>query len=100
MIIKYKISDVAKDLAIGNKPVIDLLAEMTGEVKKHTTALSEDELNKVFEHFTHEAEETSLDDYLNSAPAPKAAPVPKAAPAPIQPKQPTVQNAKPSAPKA
>ncbi|MEG0649905.1 MAG: translation initiation factor IF-2 [Oscillospiraceae bacterium] len=102
MIIKYKISDVAKDLAIGNKPVIDLLAEMTGEVKKHTTALSEDELNKVFEHFTHEAEETSLDEYLNSAPAqkPVPAPAPKAAPAPIQPKQPAVQNAKPAAPKA
>ncbi|MEG0178648.1 MAG: translation initiation factor IF-2 [Oscillospiraceae bacterium] len=71
MTIKYKISDVAKDLDMGNKPVIDYLTEITGEVKKHTTNLTESELNKIFEHFTNEAQEVNLDAYLASAPTKK-----------------------------
>ena len=103
MIIKLKISDLAKDLGLGNKPVIDLLAEMTGEVKKHTTALSEEELNRVFEHFTRASEEPSLDEYLASAPEkkPEPKPEPKPAPAPIAKpqqfaaKQPSAPTARP-----
>ena len=71
MIIKYKLSDLAKDLGQQNKTLIDLFTQWTGEVKKHTSVLTEEELNRVFEHFTKQTEEPSLDEYLASAPAPK-----------------------------
>ncbi|MGD9559130.1 MAG: translation initiation factor IF-2 [Oscillospiraceae bacterium] len=75
MIIKYKLSDFAKDLAVQNKQVVDLLNGKFGEVKKHTTPLSEEELDFLFEHYTRQAEVESFEAYLASAPAPK----PKAA---------------------
>ncbi len=75
MTIKYKLSDLAKDLGVQNKELIDLFAQWTGETKKHTTQLTEQELNRAFEHYTRKTEEASLDEYLNSAPAePKKAP--------------------------
>ena len=92
MIIKYKLSDLAKDLGQQNKTLIDLFTEWTGEVKKHTSVLTENELDRVFEHFTKQTEEPSLDAYLASAPAPK-----KEEPAPVaKPAQPAAQ--KPGAP--
>ena len=69
MTIKYKLSDLAKDLGVQNKELIDLFAQWTGETKKHTTQLTEQELNRAFEHYTRKTEEASLDEYLNSAPA-------------------------------
>ena len=41
--------------------------------KKHTSPLTEAELNHVFEHYTQKNSEASLDAYLASAPAPKVA---------------------------
>ena len=52
MMIKYRVHEVAKDLEIPNKDVIDVLKDYTGETKKHMTALTEDELDLVFESFT------------------------------------------------
>ena len=49
---KYKLSDVAKDLNVSNKEVADVLKDRLNTVKKPTTALTEEELNIVFEHFT------------------------------------------------
>ena len=46
--IKYKLGDVAKDLGVQNKEIIELLSTLTGEAKKHTSPLSEAELNHVF----------------------------------------------------
>ena len=71
--IKYKLGDVAKDLGVQNKDIIELLRKVTGEAKKHTSPLSEAELNHVFEHYTTVNAEESLDAYLASAPAPKVA---------------------------
>ena len=99
MIIKYKLSDLAKDLGQQNKTLIDLFTQWTGEVKKHTSVLTEEELNRVFEHFTKQAEEPSLDAYLASAPAPapkKEAPAAKPA-APAQPKAQPQGGAQPQA---
>ncbi|NLW79651.1 MAG: translation initiation factor IF-2 [Ruminococcaceae bacterium] len=79
MIIKYKLSDFAKDVAVQNKQVVDLLSGKFGEVKKHTTPLSEEELDYLFEHLTREAEVASFEDYLASAPAPAPPPADKPA---------------------
>lgn len=77
MIIKYKLSDLAKDLDVQNKQVVDLLSGKFGEDKKwsHTTPLTEQELDYLFNHFTKEAEVPNFEEYLNSAP-PKPAPKP------------------------
>ena len=71
MVIKYKVSEVAKDLNKPAKQIIDLLAARGGEPKKIASNLDEAELNYIFEHFTKETEEPSLDAYLDSAPKPK-----------------------------
>ncbi len=71
MIIKYKLSDFAKDLAVQNKQVTDLLkGKFGGEAKKHTTPLSEEELDFLFEYYTRQAEVANFEEYLSSAPAP------------------------------
>ena len=70
MIIKYKLSDFAKDLDVQNKQVVDMLNEKFGEVKKHTTPLTEEELDYLFEFFTRQAEVANFEEYLASAPAP------------------------------
>ena len=71
VVIKYKLSDVAKDLNVQNKELIDFLYQTLGESKKHTSPLTEAELNHVLEHYTQKNSEASLDAYLASAPAPK-----------------------------
>ncbi len=71
MTIQHKLSELAKDLGVQNKALIDLFTQWTGEVKKHTAQLTEQELNRVFEHYTKEAEVATLDEYLDSAPKPK-----------------------------
>ena len=45
MIIKYRVREVAKDLDIPNKDVIDILAKYFPEPKKYMTALTEEELD-------------------------------------------------------
>ena len=44
MMIKYRVREVAKDLDIPNKDVIDILAKYFPEPKKYMTALTEEEL--------------------------------------------------------
>lgn len=79
MIIKYKLSDVAKDFGKQNKEMIDLLEQVSGQVKKHTDALTEQELNRVFEHYTQGTAISSMEEYLATAPAPKKVEPPKPA---------------------
>ena len=55
MMIKYKVSEIAKDLRIPAKEIAAALAEHSdGTVKKKNaqSTLTEDELNIIFEHFT------------------------------------------------
>ena len=52
MMMKYRVHEVAKDLNLPNKEVIDLLGKHFEGQKKHMTALNEDELDVVFEDFT------------------------------------------------
>ena len=71
MIIKYKVSEVAKDLNKPAKQIIDTLADLGGEPKKVGANLDEAELNYLFERMTQENAEADLSAYLDSAPKPK-----------------------------
>ena len=64
MMIKYRVREVAKDLNLTNKDVIDTLAKYFPEPKKYMTALEEKELDIVFETFTQERNLASLDEYF------------------------------------
>ena len=65
--IKYKLSDLARDLGVQNKELIDLYAAKTGETKKHTTPLTQEELDYAFEHFTAKTAVASFDEFFASA---------------------------------
>ena len=66
MMVKYRVHEVAKDLNVPSKDIIDLLAKHFKEPKKHMTALTEEELNIVFEHFTKKTQVQSFDEYFAS----------------------------------
>lgn len=77
MIIKYKLGELAKDLNLPNKDVVTLLGDF-GADKKHTSVLSQEELNFVFDAVTKKYETESFDKYFvehNPALAPKKPPV-------------------------
>ena len=108
MMIKYRVHEVAKDLGLPNKEVIDTLQKYTGETKKHMTALTENELDVVFEEFTQKNRVESFDEYFADQKEPAvtvtveqepAAPQKPAAPArPAQPQQGGNQPAQVKAP--
>ncbi|MEG2436211.1 MAG: translation initiation factor IF-2 N-terminal domain-containing protein, partial [Ruthenibacterium sp.] len=85
--ITHKLGDVAKDLNIQTKDLIETVATLTGETKKQTASLTEGEMNRLFEHYTNTCAVENLDVYLATAPTPKKA-EPEAA------KQPQTQAAK------
>ena len=60
---KYKLSDVAKDLGVDQKEIIDLLEKNFSGEKKRTTALTGEELNFIFETYTQKTELKSLESY-------------------------------------
>lgn len=64
MIIKYRVHEVAKDLGVPSKDIIDFLAQYYEEPHKHMTALTEEELNLIFEHYTKERSVESFDEYF------------------------------------
>ena len=90
LLIKYKVSDLARDLGQPAKQVIDELAAVTGEAKKPGANLSKEELNLVMDQLTKDAQEQDLTAYFESEQ--KSAPVkaekkaaPKAAEKPAAP---------------
>ncbi len=68
--IKYKAVEVAKDLKQPVKDVLDVLGEKF-PAKKAQAALTEEELNYLFEHYTKKAEVTSFASYFAMAGQPK-----------------------------
>ena len=85
---KYKLGDVAKDLNVPTKDLVDLLSSADNE-KKRTTTLTAEELNLVFETYTKKNSVDNFNSYFASGKkveepkaevkeAPKAAPAPKA----------------------
>ncbi len=85
MMIKYRVREVAKDLNIPNKEVIDTLAKYFPEPKKYMTALEEPELDVIFETFTQRNSVKNLDAYFAQ----------REGDAPPRPRQPPSRRARP-----
>ena len=107
MMIKYRVSEVAKDFGVPSKEVIGLLAKYVDTPKKSATALEENELDLVFEYFTQNNSVENFDAYFATAaekqqtapaPAPKADAAPPTAPAPAAAASRPGPAARPSAP--
>ena len=71
MIVKYKVSDFAKDLNLSAKKVLDELNAMGSTGKKNSSNLEENELNYLLEKFSKDNSVANLDEFLNSAKAAK-----------------------------
>ena len=112
---KYKVTDIAKDLGISTKKVIETFAELTGETRKTGATFEENEVNALLEALTRETAVKDLGEYLASGKEPqpvkqetkkpeakpqakKEAPKPEAAKP--QPKQPEAPKAEPKAEQA
>ncbi len=92
MMIKYRVSEVAKDFGVQAKEIIALLGRFSETPKKSATALQEEELDIVFDYLTQKYNRENLDDYFAEADSRReaAAAEKKAAElaAPAQPEQP------------
>ena len=106
MIVKYKVSDFAKDLNLSAKKVLDELAAMGSTGKKNSSNLEENELNYLLEKFSKDNSVADLNEFLNSAKAPKeepkaekkaAAKKPEAPKADKKPQQPEAKAEQPKA---
>ena len=68
MVIKFKVSDVAKDFGKNNKDIIIILSEYCdGPAKKANTVLEERELDILVDKLTTDNSVSSFDAYYNSA---------------------------------
>ncbi len=67
MLIKYKLGDVAKDFGKQNKELIGILSRYFEGEKKHSTNLTEEELNFLFDYLTKQAAVDSLDSFFAEA---------------------------------
>ena len=65
MIIKVKVSDVAKDFGKSNKDIIGILSKYCDGKRSANTVLEEKELNIIFEKLTQENSVKSFDSYFN-----------------------------------
>ena len=109
MMIKYRVSDVAKDFDVSSKEIVELLAKYIQPAKKSATALEENELNIIFEYFTQKHNTDNLDAYFATAndkkkeepkaQAPKAEEAPQKADQPAKATAPAASS-KPAAQKA
>ena len=97
MMEKYRVHEVAKDLGVPSKEIIELLGKYFPDTKKHMTALETKELSVVFEHYTKKNEVENFDKYFAEAKQKEAAPAPKAEPVKTEakPQAPAAQAAKP-----
>ena len=62
--IKYKVSELAKDLNVTNNDIIKLLSEKFEGTKKAVTALTADEITYVLEYYTQNNQVKSFDEYF------------------------------------
>ena len=97
MIEKYRVHEVAKDLNLPTKEVVDLLAANFEGERKSMTALNEEELSVVLNHYTNETQVENFDEYFAAGEAKKqaakeAARAQQSRPAPQQPRQPQQQQ--------
>ena len=75
--IKQKIKEVADDLKMPTKEVIEIVGKFYDKPKSSSQNLTEDQLNVIFDHITRNHQIDSLEQVF----AVKAAPAPAPAPA-------------------
>ena len=93
MMEKYRVHEVAKDLNVPSKEILDLLAKhYPGVQVKHMTALEEDQLNIIFEYYTQKNMVGSFEAYFATVQK-RERPAPKEEPAPAQGGRPAGQPA-------
>ncbi len=66
MMIKYKVSDAAKDFNIASKEITAILEENIGESKKSGATLNEHDLDVIFEVLTIKNQVTSFEEYFKT----------------------------------
>ena len=96
---KIKLSDAAKDLGISSQEIIDYFTENGDNKKKAGSSLTEDEMDRILEHYTKLREVKSFDEYFASKNDPRPA---KKSPEPVKEKPAKKQDApakKPAEPK-
>lgn len=64
--VKYKLSELAKDFAVGNKVIIDLLTKHGKNPKNASHTLNDEEINIVLEVMTQENQAKSIDEIRNA----------------------------------
>ena len=78
MIVKYKVTDFAKDTGLPVRKILDTLTAIGVKDKKNSSVLEEKELNALLDRLSRDNSEADLSAFLNSAkPEPKPAPAPK-----------------------
>ena len=97
---KIKLSDAAKDLSVSSQELINYFAERGDTKKKAASALTEDEMNLLLEHYSKLHEVSSFDDYFKSKDQPKPVKTEEEKrPAPEKKAPAKKQEKKPAAPK-
>ncbi len=80
MSIKYKVSEMAKDLSVKAQDILEfLITQDSASTKKTSSALTESEINLIFEHFTQKNQVASFDEYFalkNNKPVKEEKPAP------------------------
>ena len=74
---KYRVHEVAKDFNVKSNGVIELLGKYFEDPKKHQTALTDEELDIIFETFTQNKAVESFDEYFKVTAEKKEEPVKK-----------------------
>ncbi|MDR1364618.1 MAG: translation initiation factor IF-2 [Oscillospiraceae bacterium] len=65
MLAKYKIHDIAKDLGVSSKEIIEILKNILGVERRRMTALAEHEINVVFEYYTQKFALENFNSYFS-----------------------------------
>lgn len=64
--IKYRVYELAKDLEVASKDVINAIRECLGDEKKHMTALDAKEIDVILEYYTQNNQVKNFDEYFAS----------------------------------
>ena len=64
MMVKYKVSDLAKDFGLQSKDIVQILADKLNSAKKTGSTLEPKELDIVFDVLTTENSVKSFDEYF------------------------------------
>lgn len=75
---KYRVHEVAKDFEVKSNSIIELLGKYFEDPKKHQTALTDEELDIIFETLTQDKQVESFDEYFKVTAEKKEEPEKKA----------------------